>query len=78
MSNAAGTFGNSGRNILRGPRSFNTDLGVIKNTNLTDRLKLQFRAEFFNVFNNVNFNGPGSTVGTPGFDRQHRYRPQGI
>jgi hypothetical protein len=50
---------------------------VIKNTNLTDRVKLQFRAEFFNVFNNVNFNGPGSTVGTPGFGRQHRYRPQG-
>ena len=69
VSNAVGTFGNSGRNILRGPRSFNTDLGLIKNTNLTDRVKLQFRAEFFNVFNNVNFSGPGSTVGTPGFGK---------
>jgi hypothetical protein len=69
VSNAVGTFGNSGRNILRGPRSFNTDLGVIKNNNFTDRMKLQFRAEFFNIFNNVNFNGPGSTVGTPGFGK---------
>jgi hypothetical protein len=42
---------------------------VIKNTNLTDRVKLQFRAEFFNVFNNVNFNSPGATVGTPGFGK---------
>jgi len=58
-----------GVNILRGPRSFNTDLGVIKNTNLTDRVKLQFRAEFFNVFSNVNFNGPGATVGTAGFGK---------
>jgi hypothetical protein len=62
VSNAVGTFGNSGRNILLGPHSFNTDLGVIKNTNLTDRVKLQFRAEFFNVFNNVNFNSPGATL----------------
>jgi len=67
--NAIGTFGNSGRNILLGPRSFNTDLGVIKNTGLTEAIKVQFRAEFFNLFNNVNFNNPGTTVGTPGFGR---------
>jgi hypothetical protein len=69
VSNAVGTFGNSGRNILRGPRYFNTDLGLIKNTNITEQVRLQFRAEFFNVFNNVNFNNPGSTVGTPGFGK---------
>ncbi len=62
-TNAIGTFGNSGRNILRGPSFFNTDLGLIKDTKLTERVKVQFRAEFFNVFNNVNFNNPGSTVG---------------
>src|SRR5262249_35828880 len=69
VSNRVGTFGNSGRNILRGPRYFNTDLGVIKSTNITEQVKLQFRAEFFNVFNNVNFNNPGGTVGTPGFGK---------
>jgi hypothetical protein len=68
-TNAIGTFGNSGRNILRGPSLFNTDLGLIKNTNITERARIQFRAEFFNVFNNVNFNNPGTTVGTPGFGR---------
>jgi hypothetical protein len=67
--NAVGTFGNSGRNILHGPRFFNTNLGVLKTTNITERVKLQFRTEFFNVFNNVNFNNPGSTVGTPGFGK---------
>jgi hypothetical protein len=67
--NAIGTFGNSGRNILRGPRFFNTDLGLIKTTNITERARAQFRGEFFNVFNNVNFNNPGSTVGTAGFGR---------
>ena len=69
VSNAVGTFGNSGRNILRGPRFFNTNLGLIKTTNLTERAKLMFGADFFNVFNNVNFSGPGTTVGTPGFGR---------
>jgi hypothetical protein len=67
--NALGTFGNSGRNILRGPSFFNADLGVIKNTAITENTRLQFRAEFFNVFNNVNFNNPGTTVGTPAFGK---------
>ena len=53
--NAIGTFGNSGKNILRGPRYFNADFGVTKRTTLAERVALDFRAEFFNVFNNVNF-----------------------
>jgi len=69
VPNALGTFGNSGRNILRGPRFFNTDLGLIKNTKITESVKVQFRAEFFNLFNNVNFSNPGATVGTPAFGR---------
>ena len=62
VANAPGTFGNSGKNILRGPRSFNSDVGILKNTRLTERFGLQFRAEFFNIFNNVNFNNPGTVV----------------
>ena len=61
-ANAPGTFGNSGKNILKGPRMFNTDFGLLKNTRLIERASLQFRAEFFNIFNNVNFNNPGTTV----------------
>jgi len=68
-TNAIGSFGNSGRNILREPRFYSTDLGLIKDTHITERVKVQFRAEFFNVFNNVNLSGPGATVGTPGFGR---------
>jgi hypothetical protein len=62
VQNPAGTFGNSGRNILRGPRYFNTDIGLLKNNRITERYNLQFRAEFFNIFNNVNFNLPGANL----------------
>jgi len=58
--NAAGSFGNSGRDILRGPKSFNIDLGLLKNTKITEKTSLQFRSEFFNAFNNVNFGMPDS------------------
>jgi hypothetical protein len=71
--NQIGTFGNSGKNNLVGPGFFETDLGVIKDTHVTEGTTVQFRAEFFNVFNNVNFSSGGvygslgATVGTPGF-----------
>lgn len=56
--NKIGTFGNTGKNILRGPRYFDADLALLKNTTLTDRVSLQFRAEFYNALNNVNFGMP--------------------
>jgi Carboxypeptidase regulatory-like domain/TonB dependent receptor len=60
-------FGNLGRNALHGPAYHNTDLGAFKNFNLTERFRLQFRAEFFNIFNNVNFDTPDSTLGDTNF-----------
>jgi hypothetical protein len=60
QSNAIGTFGNSGKNALRGPRYFDTDLAVLKNTDLEKGVSLQFRAEFYNALNNVNFGMPDS------------------
>jgi hypothetical protein len=68
-ANAIGTFGNSGRNILRGPQFFNTDLGVLKDTALTERASLQFRAEFFNIFNNPNFRLPNNNASSAQFGR---------
>ena len=65
--NAIGTFGNSGKNILRGPKAFNTDLGLLKNTGITEKTSLQFRAEFFNAFNNVNFFFSDRTVSDGAF-----------
>jgi outer membrane receptor protein involved in Fe transport len=56
--NKIGTFGDTGKNILRGPRYFDTDLALLKNTNLNGRVSLQFRAEFYNAFNNANFGMP--------------------
>jgi hypothetical protein len=60
--NQPGTFGTAGRFILRGPRFFNTDLGILKSAKLTERVNLQFRAEFFDIFNNVNFQLPNANM----------------
>ncbi len=60
-------FGNLGRNALHGPAFHNTDIGAFKNFNLTERFRMQFRAEFFNIFNNVNFGNPDSTLGDTNF-----------
>src|SRR5260370_1388536 len=63
------TFRNLGRNALRGPGFKNFDVGVFRNFLFTERLRLQYRAEFFNAFNNVNFGTPGTSVGTSNFGR---------
>jgi hypothetical protein len=44
----------NGRNSFYGPGLWNLDIGIIKNTKITERFSLQFRAEFFNVFNHSN------------------------
>jgi hypothetical protein len=57
-----GTYGNAGRNILQGPGLAETDVSLGKKFSLSDRLDLQFRSEFFNVFNHTNFNTPNPVV----------------
>ena len=47
-----------GRNIIRGPKQINTDLSIMKLIPVTESQRLEFRAEFFNLFNNVNFANP--------------------
>ncbi len=61
-TNALGTFGDTGKNTLRGPRSFGTDAALLKNLPIAGRVGAQFRFEFFNLFNNVNFGNPNATV----------------
>ena len=51
-------FGNMGRNSLRGPAFKELNFSVFKNTNLTEHVVLQFRAEFFNILNHPNFSNP--------------------
>lgn len=63
----AGYFGNSGANILTGPGANNWDLALEKNAQLRESIRLQFRAEFFNVWNHSQFLNPDSTVGDANF-----------
>jgi hypothetical protein len=63
------TFGNLGRNALRGPGFKNFDIGIFKNFTISERFRLQYRAEAFNAFNNVNFSNPGASFGTANFGR---------
>ena len=65
--NAAGTYGNVGKGEFTGPNYIDWDMGLFKNFNLTERFKLQFRAEFFNTFNRANFLDPGTSVSAAGF-----------
>jgi hypothetical protein len=60
-----GSFGNSGRNILDGPGYKDFGLSLIKSSNIRESLNLQFRTEFFNAFNSVNFNLPDIFIGSP-------------
>ena len=62
---AAGEIGTSGRNAFRGPRHFNTDLALVKRIHFSERGALALRAEFYNVFNNVNFANPSASLLVP-------------
>jgi hypothetical protein len=59
-----GTFGNEGRLALRGPGFQNTDIALTKDTKIRESMNLQFRAEFFNLFNHVNYGVPFMNGGT--------------
>jgi Carboxypeptidase regulatory-like domain/TonB dependent receptor len=62
------TYGNAGRNIVKGPGLVSTDFSVFKNVPLkTERAHLQFRFEFFNIFNTPSFNLPTAVFGTATF-----------
>ena len=61
-------FGNLGRNVLRGFSQKRLDLGLAKNTKITETVGLEFRWDVFNVFNNVNFANPNNVIGETGTD----------
>jgi hypothetical protein len=60
---AANSFGNLGRNAFYGPGFANVDLALIKNTKITERVNVQFRADAFDLFNHPNFGNPGGANG---------------
>jgi hypothetical protein len=58
-------FGTVGRNTLRGPGITNFDASLFRDFKLTERFKLQFRTEVFNVSNTPAFNNPGANASAP-------------
>lgn len=67
--NALGTFGNAGRNSLRGPDYQTLDLGLHKTFALSSRIRTQFRLEAFNALNRANFNIPEGNRSSGNFGR---------
>ena len=70
-----GTIGNAPRTICCGPGEFQTDIGILKNTNIGERYRVQFRGEIFNLFNYAQFYQPdGNTTDGSDFGRVKRAR----
>ena len=63
---AFGTYGNLGRGTLTGPGLATLDVSMFKNASVSEKVTLQFRAEFFNLLNRANFGPPNATVFTNG------------
>ena len=61
------TYGNAGRNILRGPGLVNVDFSLFKNFHITERFAIQIRGEAFNVSNTPGFSNPNATFNTATF-----------
>jgi hypothetical protein len=60
-------FGTASRDLLRSRRFANVDFSLFKNTPVTDRINVQFRAEIFNLFNHANFSAPVSDITSASF-----------
>ena len=61
-----GTYGNLGRGVYSGPGLADVDFSIFKNTQLSERTRLQFRAELFNVLNHTNLDTPNAVVFSSG------------
>jgi hypothetical protein len=69
VPNAIGTFGNLGRNALRGPGLFNVDLGLFKDFQVSETKTFQLRLEAFNALNHTNFGAPVTRLASPAAGR---------
>ncbi|MGB8321731.1 MAG: carboxypeptidase regulatory-like domain-containing protein [Candidatus Acidiferrum sp.] len=70
-----GQFGNVGRNTLNGPAFQQWDFSALKTIPIHESMNLQFRAEFFNIFNNVNFRLPDNDISSPNFGQIQAAQP---
>jgi hypothetical protein len=71
---AAGYYGNVGNGTLRGPGLVNFNMAAYKTFGLFEGVNLQFRAEFFNVFNHTNPNDPSASLGNGNFGMITSYK----
>jgi hypothetical protein len=60
-----GNLGNTANGLLRGPGINNWDASLFKNTNITERVRLQLRFEFFNIFNHTQFASVNTGISVP-------------
>ncbi len=76
---AQALWGSAGAGDVRGPGMQIYDLSLTKFFNLTEKLKMRFRADFINAFNNVNFQGPSTDRSSSNFGTiQAAYPPRNI
>jgi hypothetical protein len=64
-----GTFGTVGKGAYFGPSTYYFDMGLSKNVRMSNEMGVQFRAEFFNIFNQVNFASPSTALNSASFGR---------
>ncbi|MFB3829257.1 MAG: carboxypeptidase regulatory-like domain-containing protein [Bryobacteraceae bacterium] len=66
---ASGSLGTAGRNLLYGPGAINWNFSIFKNFPIREQRRVQFRAEFFNVFNHTNLGNPNTNMSNANFGR---------
>ncbi len=71
----AGVYGSEGRNTVQGPGFAQWDFSALKGIRVTDSTSLQFRAEFFNLFNRANFRLPNGDISSPTFGQVQQALP---
>jgi hypothetical protein len=69
LAGGGGRFGNLGRNVFHGPGDINFDVTLMKRTKIGENKIIEFRSEFFNVFNHANFGNPNGNIGSTNFGR---------
>ena len=69
VANAQYTLGNLGRNTMRNRPDFNWDFSALKDFQLAERLRMQFRFEAFHASNTPRFGAPGASLGTANFGK---------
>jgi hypothetical protein len=67
VKQAAGTFGNTGRDTIYAPGTIQWDMEASRKFNLGERWKLELRADFFNIMNHANWNGPSTAINSATF-----------